>query len=448
MHRYIPLTETEKQQMLRAVGVSSMEDLFASIPASLRLKRPLCLPEPLGELDVERRMTELERQNVEPRLCFLGAGAYYHHIPAHVGQLASRSEFLTAYTPYQPEVSQGTLQAIFEFQTMICQLTGLDVANASMYDGASATAEAMLMANRANGRGTFLLARSLHPEYRQVCRTYAANLGFKLVETGSTPQGTTDLDAAAATAGPDLAAIIMQSPNFFGCLEDWSAASALAKKHGALSIAVVAEPLSLAIAKSPGECGCDIAVGEAQSFGVPISFGGPYLGFMAALDKHVRNMPGRLVGQTVDRNGRRGFVLTLATREQHIRREKATSNICTNEGLCALMATIYLATLGRHGLRDLAVLNLSLASYARKTIAASKTLRLRFHAAGFNELVVELRGPAAPAHRKLLDKGIVAGLPLGGFYPELSRCLLLYVQETTRKEDIDELVHELDGLDS
>ena len=448
MHRYIPLTETEKQQMLQAVGVSSMEDLFASIPANLRLKRPLCLPGPLSELDVERRMADLERQNVEPRLCFLGAGAYYHHIPSHVGQLALRSEFLTAYTPYQPEISQGTLQAIFEFQTMTCQLTGLDVANASMYDGATATAEAMLMANRVNGRGTFLLAKTLHPEYRQVCRTYSANLGFKLVEIGYTAQGTADLEAAAAAAGPDLSAIIVQSPNFFGCLEDWPAASALAKKHGALSIAVTAEPLSLAIAKSPGECGCDIAVGEAQSFGVPISFGGPYLGFMAALDKHVRNMPGRLVGQTVDRNGRRGFVLTLATREQHIRREKATSNICTNEGLCALMATIYLATLGRQGLRKLAALNLSLASYARKAIASSKTLRLRFDAVGFNELVVELSGPASHAHRKLLEKGIVAGLPLGDFYPELSKCLLLYVQETTRKEDIDELVRELDGQDS
>lgn len=445
--RYIPLTEDEKRRMLEAVGVASIDGLFEAIPEELRLRRALNIAGPCSELEVERNLSSLAGLNTHSCLSFVGAGAYQHHIPAHVGQIALRSEFSTAYTPYQPEISQGTLQAVFEFQTMICQLTCLDLSNASLYDGATATAEAMLMANRANGRKTFLIPRALHPEYRAVCRTYAANLGFSLVEIGFGTDGRTDMAAAAAAAaaGADLSAIILQSPNFFGCLEDWNEAARIAHAHDALAVGVTAEALSLALIKSPGECGCDIAVGEAQSFGIPVSFGGPYLGFLAAREKLVRNMPGRLVGQTIDRNGRRGYVLTLATREQHIRREKATSNICTNEGLCALMATIYMATLGRRGLRDLACLNLSHAAYLRKAIESSGKMRVRFSGTCFNELVVDIGRDSQAVQERLQDRGIIAGLPLGTLYPELATSLLLCVTETAGRKDIDTLVRELEA---
>ena len=432
--------------MLDGIGVTSIDDLFESIPSQLRFKRPLQVAGPMSELDVDRHMAKLAGMNQLSCLSFVGAGAYQHHIPAHIPQLATRSEFSTAYTPYQPEISQGTLQSVFEYQTLICELTGLDIANASLYDGATATAEAMLMANRSNSRKTFIIPKTVHPEYRLVCRTYAKNLGFNLIEVGFTDDGTTDMKAAADQAGDDLSAIIIQSPNFFGCIENWEEASSLAKARGAFSVAVTTEPLSLALIKSPGEYGCDLAVGEAQSFGVPVSFGGPALGYMAALTKHVRNMPGRLVGETIDKNGKRGYVLTLATREQHIRREKATSNICTNEGLCALMATIYLSTLGKRGLRDLAGLNLSLAVHARAALQSSRKLKLRFNGVGFNEFVVDVGMDARKAHERLQNEGIIAGLPLGDLYPELSTCLLLCFTEMVRREDIDCLVHELEAL--
>ncbi|MBI2840576.1 MAG: aminomethyl-transferring glycine dehydrogenase subunit GcvPA [Acidobacteria bacterium] len=432
--------------MLEAVGVASIDALFEAIPAELRQRGELKIAGPQSELEVERHLASLADLNTHSCLSFVGAGAYQHHIPAHVGQTALRSEFSTAYTPYQPEISQGTLQAVFEFQTMMCQLTGLDISNASLYDGATATAEAMLMSNRANDRKTFLIPRSLHPEYRAVCRTYAANLGFNLVEIGFGADGRSDLAEAASAAGADLSAIILQSPNFFGCLEDWTEAARIAHAHDALAVAVTAEALSLALIKSPGECGCDIAVGEAQSFGIPVSFGGPYLGFLAARQKLVRNMPGRLVGQTIDKNGRRGYVLTLATREQHIRREKATSNICTNQGLCALMATIYMATLGRRGLRDLACLNLSQAAYLRKAIESSRKMRVRFSGTCFNELVVDLGRSSKEVQERLQDRGVIAGLPLGVFFPELATTLLLCVTETARREDIDTLVRELEAV--
>lgn len=446
--QYIPNTEADCRAMLDAIGVRSSEELFADIPSKLRLKRGLNLAPPLSESGLRRHMKALAGKNadVDQYSSFLGAGAYNHFIPAAVSHLVFRSEFYTAYTPYQPEISQGTLQAIYEYQTLICQLTGMEVGNASMYDGSSALAEAVLMAHRINGREDVLMARAVHPEYRMVSRTYAGKLGLRLHELPFTDRGATDLKAMKAGLSERTSCVVVQSPNFFGGLEMLDEIAAAAHGVGALLVVAVAEPVSFGIVKSPGECGADIVVGEGQSFGNHLNFGGPYLGFFATKEAYVRSMPGRLVGQTEDKTGRIGYVLTLSTREQHIRREKATSNICTNAGLCALSATVYLALLGRSGMRDLALLNLRKTAYAKEAISKLRGFEPRFSGPTFNEFVVRIKRRApAQVNRTLLTRKIIGGLELGRFYPELSDCLLICVTEQNSREEIDALCKAMGG---
>ena len=446
--RYIPNTEADCRTMLDAIGVRSSEELFADIPPKLRLKRGLDLPPPLSESGLRRQMNALAGKDadVDRYPSFLGAGAYNHFIPAAVSHLVFRSEFYTAYTPYQPEISQGTLQAIYEYQTLMCQLTGMEIANASMYDGSSALAEAVLMAHRINGRQEVLMPRAVHPEYRMVCGTYANKLGLRLLELPYTDKGTTDLKQMKAALSPRTSCVVVQSPNFFGALEMLEEIAEAAHGVGALLVVAVAEPVSLGIVRSPGECGADIVVGEGQSFGNHLNFGGPYLGFFATQEAYLRSMPGRLVGQTEDKHGRTGYVLTLSTREQHIRREKATSNICTNEGLCALTATVYLSLLGRTGLRELALLNLRKTAYAKAAFSKLRGYDVRFSGPTFNEFVVrsKKRTPAQ-VNRALLGKKIIGGMELGRFYPELADCLLLCVTEENSREEIDALCKAMGG---
>jgi len=445
--RYLPHTEEDIRQMLDAIGVKTLDDLFVEIPAAVRLKRPIDLPEPLSEAELLRQLGRMtaEHAAAPSYSSFLGGGAYNHFIPAAVDQLASRSEFYTAYTPYQPEISQGTLQAIFEYQTLICQLTGMDVANASMYDGASSCAEAVLMSARATRRKKVLLSAGLHPEYRETVKTYCSYLEMELVELPLATDGSTDLAAATKLVDASCAALVIGYPNFFGCIEDLKAFGEVAHGAGAMLVAAVAEPVALGLLKSPGELGADIVIGEGQSLGLPVSYGGPGIGFFAARQKVVRSMPGRLIGETVDSDGNRGFVLTLATREQHIRREKATSNICSNQGLCALMVTIYLSLLGKQGLRELAEQNLAKAAYAKQRIALLPGFSLPFSAPGFNEFVVECEKPLAPLLKKLAAKKILAGIPLAKFYPGMDNRLLVCVTEQNSREEIDALVAALEG---
>ncbi len=437
--------------MLREMGLKSVADLFTGIPDKLQLKRPLNLPAGLSEpetLNLFRGLAERNSTRVtgERITSFLGAGAYDHFIPTIIDTLISRSEFYTSYTPYQPEISQGTLQAIFEYQTMICELTGMDVSNASLYDGSTATAEAVLMAERVTGRTKVALAGNLHPEYRQVVGTYIRNAGIEEITlpfdeaTGALkPESLADL-------GKDVGAVIVQSPNFFGGVEELQKLADATHKAGALFVVVVAEAMSLGLLQAPGKAGADIVCGEAQSFGIPISFGGSYCGFFACTEKLQRQIPGRLVGQAFDHNGRPGYVLTLATREQHIRREKATSNICTNQGLYALMATVYLSTMGRCGVREAAEQNLQKAHYASKQIGSLNGFTLKFSSPFFNEFVVSCPKPAAEVLAKLQSKKIIGGLALERFFPTMKNEILVCVTETTTKEQIDSLVAELKAI--
>ncbi|MDF1580776.1 MAG: aminomethyl-transferring glycine dehydrogenase subunit GcvPA [Desulfuromonadales bacterium] len=446
--RYLPQTETDIREMLETIAVDDIEALFSAIPAEVRLQRPLRLPEAMAESELLSELKRLAAANADPDryLSFLGGGAYNHFIPAVVDQLISRSEFYTAYTPYQPEISQGTLQAIFEYQTLICQLTGMDVANASLYDGASACAEAVLMAVRAaRQRRKVLLSGALHPEYRETVRTYCQYLEIELVEVPFGADGITDRERLTELLDAETAAVVVGYPNFFGVVEPLADFAAVAQAAGARLVAAVAEPLALGLFKSPGELGADIVAGEGQSFGIPVSFGGPYLGFFAARDKDVRSMPGRLIGETVDRDGKRGFVLTLATREQHIRREKATSNICSNEGLCALTATVYLALLGKQGLREVAQQNYAKSAYAKEQIAALPNCSLPFAAPTFNEFVVETDAPAAVVLQRLAGERILAGIDLHRYYPQLANRLLVCVTEQNSRAQIDTLVAALAG---
>jgi glycine dehydrogenase subunit 1 len=440
--RYIPHTADDIRQMLEAIGVDSIGRLFEEVPAAIRLQRPLQLPPALSETELLREFSRLAARNSTPadRISFLGGGAYNHFTPAVVDHLISRSEFYTAYTPYQPEISQGTLQAIFEYQTLICQLTAMDVANASMYDGASACAEAVLMAVRATRRHRVLLSRALHPEYRETVATYCRYLEVELVEIPVDASGGTDREALRRELDGRAAAVVAGYPNIFGVIEDLGSLATAAHDAGALLVAAVPEPIALGLLKPPGELGADIVVGEGQSFGLPMSFGGPYLGFFAARLKDVRSMPGRLVGETVDQEGRRGFVLTLSTREQHIRREKATSNICSNEGLCALMATIYLSLLGREGIREVAVQNLSKAAYARESIAALDGFSIPFSGATFNEFVVEAQEGAAAVLARLEEAGILGGIPLARWFGGMPQAFLVCVTEQNTRAEIDALV--------
>ncbi|AMV73046.1 aminomethyl-transferring glycine dehydrogenase subunit GcvPA [Desulfuromonas carbonis] len=440
--RYLPHTEEDVRQMLAAIGVTSVEDLFCEVPPAVRLQRPLQLGAALAESDLLRELQRLAAQNATAAdySSFLGGGAYNHFIPAVVDQLVSRSEFYTAYTPYQPEISQGTLQAIFEFQTLICQLTGMDQANASMYDGASACAEAVLLAVRATRRRKVILSAGLHPDYRQTVTTYGKYLGLDLVEVPCATTGGTDAAQLAALIDGETAALVAGYPNFFGVIEDLAGLAAIAHGAGALLVSATAEPIALGLLKSPGELGADIAVGEGQSFGIPVSYGGPGVGFFAARQKFLRNMPGRLIGQTLDRDGHRGFVLTLATREQHIRREKATSNICSNQGLCALMVTVYLALLGKAGIREVAQQNLAKAAYARKGLAALPGVTLPFAGPSFNEFVIETPRPAADVLAALAERSILGGVDLGRYRAADERRILVCVTEQNRREEIDALV--------
>ena len=434
--RYHPHTEADVQRLLATIGAPSLEALFGSIPEALKLNRALQLPEPIDERGLADYLGALAAKNRwQPP--FLGAGAYPHHVPAAVDQLLLRSEFYTAYTPYQPELAQGTLQAIFEFQTLVCLLTGLEVANASMYDGATACAEAALLGLRLKrDRRKVVLSRALHPSYRDVIRTYLVPGGAEIVVVDYDPKtGRTDAGALAKAIDANTALVLLGSPNFFGVVEDVRQASELAHKADSLLAVATSEAVSFGLLASPGELGADIAVGELQSFGNGPTYGGPGVGFFATRETFLRQMPGRLCGETVDVDGRRAFVLTLSTREQHIRREHATSNICTNNGLCALAATMHLAILGKGGLRELALLNYRRARYAREKLG-----RVRFSGPTFNEFVIEA-DPKALARARA--QGFVAGLPLGAHYPELADTLLTCVTELHDKARIDALAEAL-----
>ncbi len=445
--RYLPASEEDIRQMLGAIGAERVSDLFASIPEDLRLKGPLDLPEAVAEPVLRERFVTRSIRNSSPtcRPCFLGAGAYDHYAPAPIDQLLMRAEFYTAYTPYQPEMAQGTLQAIFEFQTMMADLTGMDVSNASLYDGASSVAEAALMAHRIHRGSTVLVARSVHPAYREVLRTYTKHLGFTIAEVPYGADGRLDLAALKGALNPDVCLVLAGQPNFFGVVEDLKAvAGALEGDKKPLLGAVVAEALSLALIEPPGACGADMVCGEARSFGLPLGYGGPYLGFISTRQAHMRQLPGRIVGETVDADNRRGFVLTLTTREQHIRREKATSNICSNEGLCMLAATIYLASMGRKGLRDLALQNLSKAEYLKAAFRA-KGIQPLFGAPTFNEFAVRV-----PSAEKATDAAykadLLGGYDLGREYPELAGGYLLCATERVSKLACDRLAALLGGL--
>ena len=438
--RYLPKSPAERAHMLSEIGIQSIDELFAPIPAEFRLDRDLSIPEQMAESEIVDWFRARAAENGAGYDILLGAGAYNHYRPVSIDALISRGEWFTAYTPYQPEIAQGTLQAIFEFQTMICELTGMEVANASMYDGSTGAAEAVMMAIRITGRSEAILARSVHPEYREVIATYARYQGLPLTEIAFTGNGRVDLEALDAAITPQTACVLIQSPNFFGTIEDVAAIAAVVHAKGALLVVAINEALSLGIVRPPTEA--DIVSLEAQSFGVPLSFGGPYAGVIATREKFIRQIPGRLVGQTTDRNGKRGFVLTLSTREQHIRREKATSNICTNQALVALMVNIYMDVYGRNGIRELAEQNLAKAAFARQVLGANAKV-LFDGAPRFNEFVLQTPGDADEISRRLAAKKIIGGLPLYKFYPELGNASLWCATELTSREAMEAAASEV-----
>jgi glycine dehydrogenase subunit 1 len=440
---YVQITEPQRMEMLKSVGAGAIEDLFRQIPESIRLRRPLKLPPALDELSLRAHLSELAGadQSADNQVCFLGAGAYDHFIPAAVDFLAMKGEFLTAYTPYQAEASQGSLQAFFEFQTMVCQLTGLDVANASLYEGATALAEGALMALHHSGKREVFVSRGVHPHYRQVLKTYLSDLPVTLHEVGLAG-GVTDLAALERAINPDTAAVIVQSPNFLGHIERVDTIAEAAHQAGSACVQAF-NPLSVGLLKRPGELGADVAVADGQPLGIPLQFGGPYLGLFAARAAYMRKMPGRLVGQTVDTEGRRAFCLTLQTREQHIRREKATSNVCTNQGLLALRASVYLALMGPAGLRQAARLCHDKAAYLSDRLAAAGISRKFPDQPFFNEILVRLKSPVETAQKRAAAAGILAGYSIGNDYPELADCLLIAVTEKRTRGQIDRLVEVL-----
>jgi glycine dehydrogenase subunit 1 len=440
--RYLPHTQQDIAAMLKAVGIDNLDGLFAHIPEDCRRKETLKIPEPLTEWELNDHMDTLAGKSaVSPEYkIFMGAGSYEHYVPAAVSFLLSRSEFVTAYTPYQPEMSQGTLQGIYEYQTLTARLLGMEVANASQWDGASSLAEAMLMAIRITRNKTIAVSRSIHPMYRRVLETYFKPTDFKIIALPYLDDGTTDLSPLADM--DDLGAVAVQSPNFLGCIENIEAVKDKLQEKKALLVVCFSEPLAYGLYKNPGQGGADIACGEGQSLGIPRAFGGPALGMFASKMKYVRNMPGRLVGKTLDLEGKSGHVLTLATREQHIRREKATSNICTNHSLCALAAAIYMAALGGSGFKELAQLNYDKAEYLKKALAQAG-FKLPFDQPTFNEFVIEFPSGFKKTYQRLLKKKIVAGLPLTDFYPELKNHYLLCVTETISKVDMDTFVKEI-----
>jgi len=432
--RYLPKSPADREAILKAIGARSIDDLFAPIPAEYRLNRDLKVPRQMAESEIVDWFRERSRENGDSYAMFLGAGAYYHYRPVIIDSLISRGEFLTAYTPYQAEISQGTLQSIFEFQSMICELTGMEVANASMYDGSTAATEAVMMAVRLTGRRSAVVARNVHPEYREVLATYAHHQSMPLATVGFADSGRIDLKELERSVTQDTACVLIQSPNFFGTIEDVNAVAEIAHKNGAMLVVSISEAVSLGIVEPPRQA--DVVAMEAQSFGVPLGFGGPYCGVIATREKYVRQMPGRLVGQTTDSNGKRGFVLTLATREQHIRREKATSNICTNQALVALMANIFMTVYGKVGLKELAKQNLAKTAYAAQQFG--KRGKVLFSGAPrFNEFVVQTSEDPYGINRRLLGDKIIGGLPLKKFYPELGNASLWCCTELTTRAAID-----------
>lgn len=443
---YVPNTDQNRKEMLEKIGVKDFSELIRTIPESIRLRTELKLPPPLSELELTRLLGELARLNVntDKMICFLGGGAYDHFIPAIIDQIISRSEFYTVYTPYQAEVSQGTLQSIYEFQSLICELTGMDVANASMYDGATAAAEAALLAHAHTGRSEILVAGSLNPNYREVLDTYCGSIKMK-VNTLPLEEGLIDLEEAQKKISEKAACVIIQTPNFFGLLENITEMEPLVHSKGALLV-LVCDPISLGILKTPKEYNADIAVGEGQSLGNNLSLGGPYLGYFAAKQELLRRMPGRIVGVTNDAEGRRGFVLTLQTREQHIRREKATSNICTNEALCALSACIYLSILGKSGIKEVAELCARKSHYALDQLTKIDGCKRKFNAPFFKEFVLETSIPPKRIVRSLLRRNILAGIDLSLFDRKWKNQLLVSVTEKRTKEEIDYLAEEMKKL--
>ena len=435
--RYLPKSDEERRQMLAEIGAASIDDLFAIIPAEYRLDRDLLVPRQQAESEIIDYFRAAANKNGAGFASFLGAGAYSHYRPVIIDTLVQRGEFLTSYTPYQPEITQGTLQAIFEFQTMIAELTGMDVANASMYDGSTGAAEAVMMAVRVTGRHKAVVARTVHPEYREVLATYAKHQGLPSTLAGYNPEtGRIDLEALEAEVTTETAAVLVQSPNFFGIVEDIPAIAAIAHAKSALLIVSIAEAVSLGVVRPPVEA--DIVSMEAQSFGVALSYGGPFCGVIAAKEQYLRQMPGRLVGQTVDANGYRGFVLTLSTREQHIRREKATSNICTNQALVALMATIFLTVYGKEGIRELAEHNLAKAAYAASALSAIAGANQLFTGAPkFHEFVLSTTESPSVWNARLLEEKIIGGLDLTRWYPELGNATLWCATELITRETID-----------
>jgi glycine dehydrogenase subunit 1 len=439
---YLYNTHEDQQAMLSAIGAASLEDIFAMVPANLRLQRPLAIPPAMSEIELTQHMTALAANNEHAgsKVCFLGGGSYDHFIPAVVDEIAGRGEFYTSYTPYQAEVSQGNLQVVFEYQSLITRLTGLDISNASLYDGGSATAEAVLMAVSSTQRyGKVIVGASLHPEYRQTIATYLESLGVEVLTIG-TPGGVVRPQDLAAAIDENTACVVIQQPNFFGCVEDAGSLATVAHDAGALVVAAF-DPISLGLLKRPGDWGADIAVAEGHTLGTPMQYGGPYLGIMACREKLVRRMPGRIAGQTVDRRGRRCFVLTMQTREQHIRREKATSNVCTNQGLFALRATIYLSLLGPRGLRETANLCLQKSRYLAAELCKHDRFELAFDTPTFKEFVIrDLQNQVEELLANALAAGYLAGVPLGQWHDELQDCFLIAVTEKRTKPEIDGLI--------
>ncbi len=440
---FIANTDAQRLEMLRAVGANSLDDLFEDIPPTHRIPG-LRLPPGQSEQEVTDHLRRLGGLNARNLSCFLGGGYYDHFIPACVDELSGRGEFYTAYTPYQPEASQGTLQAIFEYQSLICRLTDMEVANASLYDGGTALYEAAMMAVRITGRQTVVVDDGVNPIHRNMLRSHTSNLPITIREI-ETAQYRSQRDRLIEAVDEQTAALVLQNPNFFGTVDDVSDLVEEARSRGCLVIVAV-YPLSLGLLKTPGAMGADIVIGEGQSLGLPLSFGGPYLGFLAAKQAHVRRMPGRLVGETTDAQGRRGFVLTLQAREQHIRREKAMSNICTNQALCALRATIYLAWMGRQGLRDVAHLCAQKAAYARSRLSSIPGITVQSDVPIFNEFVIGLPCDADAAVGRLLGKGIAAGIPLGRYYPGQENHLLVAFTEKRTREQIEQLVTALESV--
>ena len=443
---YIPHTEEDREKMLSYLGISDTSELFADIPDAIRMKRGLNLPQAMSEIELDRHMQKLAGQNSDlgKVVSFLGAGSYEHYQPSAVDAIISRSEFYTSYTPYQPEISQGMLQAIFEYQTMVAELTGMDLANASMYDGPTALAEAGIVCSAQTRRNKLLVASSMHPEYRAVLATYAAGQSIEIIEAPH-EDGVIKAETLQEMCDGTVAGVLVQYPNFFGCVEDLKVIAEIAHQNKALLV-VNTYPIALGLLKSPGELGADIVVAEGQSLGNMMAYGGPYLGIMAARKDLMRRLPGRIAGQTTDSEGRRGFVLTLQAREQHIRREKASSNICSNQALNALAATVFLSYMGKQGMRELALQNYHKAHYMRERLLAIPGVSSVFSKPFFNEFVIRLQKPVQEVQNNLLQKGYIFGLDLGNFYNDMTDAVLLNVTEMRTRAEIDALCTELEGI--